>query len=186
MKIMFKTFLLLCLLGFSYVAVEAKDWRGIVPLKSTRSDVTRILDESPDANNIRANYDLDEGHIYIVFASEDAYYDCVKKLPVNTVLLIQFRPKRGLSLSDLKFDVSKFKKFDVFGLEDINSEDNLDNKDLDFAGYINDEEGVVIRASRNEVDEVNYIAASKDRKLCPAYYENPKSFVQIACILPAQ
>lgn len=181
MKMTLKIFLCLCLFGFLSALIEAKEWRGIIPLKSTRSDVTRILGKSPDGNHFRANYDLDEGHIYIVFATDNNdYYDCVKKLPVGTVLLIQFRPKRGLSLSDLKFDVSKFKKFNVLSLEDISSKSKLNDEDVNFAGYLNDDEGIVIRTIESEVDEVNYIAASKDQKLCPEYYKNPKTFVQIA------
>jgi len=168
MKIMLKTFLCLCLFSLFSVIAEAKEWRGIIPMQSTRADVTRILGKSPDANHIRANYYLDEGHIYIVFANDDAYYDCVKKLPVDTVLLIQFTPKRGLSLTDLKLDLNKFKKFDP-----------SEPKDIGFEGYLNEEEGLIIVTYKGEVNQIDYIATPKDRKLCPEYYNNPEKFVRI-------
>src|SRR5688500_18951683 len=112
MRLLSKTLLLSALLFLFPILTEAKEWRGIVPMKSTREDVKRILGRSRDANHIRANYDLEEGHVYIVFSNDDAYYDCVKKLPKDIVLLIQFSPKVDLTLSDLKLDLSKFRKFD--------------------------------------------------------------------------
>ena len=162
---------------FPAANVEAKEWRGITPLQSTRADVTRLLGKSPDANHIRANYYLEEGHIYIVFSNQEKYFaDCVKKLPVDTVLLIQFTPKKELSLSDLKFDLSKFNKFDP-----------SEPKDIGFEGYINNDEGLVIRTFKGKVEQIDYFATPQDRKLCPEYYSNPESFVQImVCGLPAQ
>jgi hypothetical protein len=101
-KIFFAFSLLILFSAF----VQAKEWHGITPMKSTRADVTRILGKSPDANNIRANYYLDEGHIYIVFSNQEKYsHDCVKKMSIDTVLLIEFTPKQKTSLSDWNFDL---------------------------------------------------------------------------------
>jgi hypothetical protein len=168
MKITLKTFLCLCLLGLFSALVEAKEWRGITPLKSTRSDVTRILGKSPDANHIRANYELEEGHIYIVFANKDTKLDCVKKLPVDTVLLIEFRPKPGMSLSNLKLDLSKYKMFNPSRPQEIG-----------FKGYLNEDEGVIVVTFEGEVNQIDYIAALENRKMCSEYYNNPEKFVRI-------
>lgn len=66
---------------------SAKDWRGIIPLHSTREDVIRLLGPSPDANQIRSKYFLENEDVYIVFASSEDYFDkCVKQLPAGTVL----------------------------------------------------------------------------------------------------
>ena len=52
--------LLITLVFLSLAGVSsAKEWRGIVPLQSTRQDVTRLLGNPSDANSIRANYSLE-------------------------------------------------------------------------------------------------------------------------------
>jgi hypothetical protein len=68
---------------------NAKDWRGIVPLHSTRADVTRLLGPSPDANNIRARYFLEKEDVYIVFSSDEPYPGCTSEIAKDAVLLIQ-------------------------------------------------------------------------------------------------
>ncbi len=103
-----------------------------------------------------------------MFASDDAYYDCVKKLPVDTVLLIQFTPKSGLSLADLKLDLSKFKKFDP-----------SEPKDIGFEGYLNEKEGLIVVTYKGEVNQIDYIATPEDQKTCLEYYSNPEKFVRI-------
>jgi hypothetical protein len=82
--------------------------------------------------------------------------------------LLQITPKKDLRLSDLPFDVSKFRKFDP-----------SEPKGIGFEGYIDDENGIVVRAFKGKVDEIAYIAPAKERHLCPQYYENPEGFVRI-------
>ena len=60
---------------------SAKDWRGIIPLHSTRDDVIRLLGPSPDANNIRARYSLEKEDVYIVFSSDELYLRCTSGVP---------------------------------------------------------------------------------------------------------
>ena len=55
------TFKLFLLVGILTVAItsEAKEWRGIAPLHSTKSDVVRLLGVSEETNEIRSVYHLD-------------------------------------------------------------------------------------------------------------------------------
>lgn len=147
----------------------AKDWRGIMPLHSTREDVARLLGESDRVNDSGARYDLEKEEVAFVFASDEPFFaDCVKTLPVGTILLVKVRPKNEIKVRDLQMDGKKFKRFDP-----------SDPPNLGYMAYMNLEAGIIVRALDGIVDEINYIASSKDRYLCADYYKNPEKFVQI-------
>jgi hypothetical protein len=169
LKPLLVTVMLLSLAGVA----SAKEWRGIVPLQSTRQDVTRLLGNPYDANSIRANYFLEKEDVYFVFSSEESKQECVRKLPPATVLLIGVRPKGDVSLIEFHFDDSRFRKFDPGsgfypGME----------------GYISDEDGLVLRVEHGKVREICYIATSKDRQLCPEYYEGAEEMVRVGAPHP--
>lgn len=172
MKILIKTCFYLWLFTMLSSNTEVKEWRGIVPLQSTRNDVIRILGRSSDSNSLRANYTFEKEDVYIVFAAKDDSRDCVKRLPVDSVLLIQVTLKYDLLLSDftsdLDIDLSKFRKFDPASPPDIGYE-----------GYVNEREGLVIRTFKGKVDQVIYISTSNDKCLCPELYKKPEELVQI-------
>jgi hypothetical protein len=56
---------------------------------------------------------------------------------------------------------------------------------MGFVGYIDDGSGLVIQSYRGEITQMAYIAARKDRKSCPSYYENPRGFgavfIELCC-----
>lgn len=147
---------------------NAKDWRGLIPLHSTRDDVTRLLGPSPDSNNIRARYSLEKEDVYIVFASDELHSRCTGGVPKDSVLLIQITPKPKLRLSDLRIDKSKYRSFDPSSPTGIG-----------YVGLIDDVDGVVIQTFKGYVTEICYIANVEDRKLCGSYYEHPEGFVSI-------
>lgn len=166
MKIFFGAFSCLVLSTFLSIFAEAKEWRGIAPFKSTRSDVTRILGKT-QADSIRARYKLQEGEVTIYFSNQKIIpINCVKKLPDDTVLFIRFEPKGNLLLSDLKVDLNKFKTFYPAKPNRV------------YDGYLNAKEGLVIRAYKNEVKVIVYFAKSKKQKQCPEFYPNPEDFVR--------
>lgn len=175
MKIAVRTLLGLCLVSILAAGAEAKEWRGIVPLRSNRDDVTRVLGPSADANKIRARYSLKDEDVYIVFASRESYVDdCVKQLPLGTVLQIKVTPKTEMRLADLRLEESRLKKFDP-----------SDPPGLGYEAYVDAEEGVIVRTQNGKVDEAVYIAAAADRHLCPTYYRNDKAFVGLIVEPPA-
>ena len=158
----------------------AKDWRGIVPMRSTRADVERLLGE-PTAppkdgsrvyilNKFRSIYFGDEGEVYIDFAEAEipAAVDCLTRIPAGTVLMIQVTPNKELSLRDLPIDENRFRKFDP-----------SDPPEIGYAAYIDEQEGLIIRTFRSRVEEIVYIASAAAKAFCPSYYENPETFVRL-------
>jgi hypothetical protein len=87
------------------VISEAKEWHGIVPLKSTRTDVERLLGK-PNAKYDR--YLIGNEEIDITYSGDR----CVNGWDVarDTVISIAVSPGGRPSLSDLQPDLSKFTK----------------------------------------------------------------------------
>ncbi len=88
MRILIKTCFGLWLLTMLSNNIEAKEWRGIVPLQSTRSDVVRILGRTSDSNHFRANYTFERA----------CKIDCVTAFFINKELVApQTRWRSGSS-----------------------------------------------------------------------------------------
>ena len=156
--------------------IAAKDWRGILPMHSTRADVEALLGQPPPPppNRVytfhtgRYVYYLDEGEVYIVFY--DAKFlnrECPGVAP-GTVLMIEVRPKEPMPVSSLNLDEKTFTKFAP-----------SNDSDLGYDGFVDKKEGLVIRTLKGMVDEVVYLPAASDQARCAGYYENPEGFVQI-------
>ncbi|HZI85489.1 MAG TPA: hypothetical protein VFD48_01555 [Pyrinomonadaceae bacterium] len=92
---------------FSMVAVsEAKDWRGIVPLRSTRADVERALGK-PNAPYGR--YKIENEEADITYSGER----CANgwNVPRDTVIRILVSLSGKRRLSEFNLDLNKFKKW---------------------------------------------------------------------------
>src|SRR6267142_4269866 len=85
---------------------QAKAWRGIVPLHSTRTDVERLLGK-PNAKYGR--YDIDNQEIEFFYSKGR----CVNgwDVPEDTIIDIAVNPKQSPRLSDLKVELSKYERF---------------------------------------------------------------------------
>lgn len=81
------------------------EWHGIVPLRSTRSDVSRILGE-PNAKYDR--YLIDGEEATILYSRGP----CLSgwNVPSDTVMLISVTLKQRTKLSDLKIDLNKYER----------------------------------------------------------------------------
>jgi hypothetical protein len=163
---------LLVLLVSSNVA--AKDWRGIRPMHSTREDVIAVLGPAPSKGaEGQSVYSLDEGGAQIVFADDDSLKKKNCAVAAGTVLLIRITPKESL-LTSLNLDQEKFRKF--YGSYPA---------EAGYEGFIDDKEGLVIRAFEGKVEEMVYFAATEGRVRCPAYFEKPENLVRrVLCWLP--
>jgi hypothetical protein len=180
MRFMLHAIFFVCMLLCLGRNSHAKDWRGIVPLHSTREDVEKLLGPPPpppsDGTQIyslhagRSIYRLDEGEVYIVYANGNIpdWNDCAGKVPEGTVLSISVTPKNQMSLADLKLDPQRLIKFE-----------GLKPKDPDYKGYLDGESGIGIRTFKGSVEEITYLPRSKDRHLCSSYFKNLKDFVRI-------
>jgi hypothetical protein len=153
---------------------QAKSWHGITPLRSTREDVARALNFPIDETKRRfTNASATETIDFLFAGTEDYVEDCVKKLPVGTVLLIEITPGTQVRLNELGLDENKLKELK-------SSADFL----IDGQAYWDDTEGVVVTVTDGFVRKIVYIAASQDRYLCPTYYEEPRLFTErIVCRL---
>jgi hypothetical protein len=104
-------FLVLPLIIFAGT-VNAEPWRGIVPLKSTRSDVERLLGKPlPGSVNSYVTYKLESEEVRVVYADKTLCSrtdDCKCRVPDDTVLNVVVRLKTPLKFSSLKLDLSKF------------------------------------------------------------------------------
>ena len=166
---------LILLVLISTGSVLAKEWRGLLPMHSTREDVERLLgpppppDRSYTLNKTRSIYYLDEGEVYIVFANEELLkLNNCDAVPLGTVLMIQVTPKDETLVSSLQLDEKTFKKFNP-------SRD----PSLEVEGFMDEKEGLVIRAAKGKVDRIVYLASALDRGRCPGYFENLEKFVEV-------
>src|SRR4026207_2045790 len=98
MKIVTTTLFALIVLLCSSSTADAKEWRGIVPLRSTRADVERLLGRPPDPYDeifgppqdaddyyhkysaLDYNYSLETEEVRITFSSLGSPVDCVTRL----------------------------------------------------------------------------------------------------------
>lgn len=137
-----------------------KEWRGIVPLHSTRQDVERLIGQ----NKIRCKaqaclYDLGSETVFVLYASEPV---CKKdsattawKVPRDTVIEINVRFKTERQLSDLGFDLSTFER-------------SVDKELAGWVYYNNREDGIEIEGTDKTAIAVNYFQTAKDKNLrCP-------------------
>lgn len=124
----------------------AKEWRGITPLRSTRADVIRLLNQCSQQVEACAFSSAKE-EVYILFsggltAKEE---DCARRLPPETVVFIQVWPKARPRLSDLHLDRKTLETFETSRLHWTHK------------GFLA-KEGLVIDTSRGKVIQLVYIA----------------------------
>jgi hypothetical protein len=94
----------------------------------------------------------------------------------GTVLMIRVTPKDQMLVSNLNLDEKAFTKFDPSQTPGLGHE-----------GFIDEKEGLVIRAVKGKVEELVYFANASDQPRCLSFYQNPKTFVQtggFVCGLP--
>ncbi|MDQ3802536.1 MAG: hypothetical protein M3416_01580 [Acidobacteriota bacterium] len=88
---------------------QAKGWRGIVPLHSTRADVERLIGKPNFKYDL---YDFEKERVSILYSSDP----CTEGLqggwnvPRDTVIQISVAPKEKVRLPDLQIDLSKYEK----------------------------------------------------------------------------
>src|SRR5882672_2687108 len=109
MKTVLAIFLSSFLLLTKLHVVNDQDWRKIVPLKSTRADVERMLGSTKGA--YFAIYQLKEGNIFIEYSSGPCRPERKGgwNVPEDVVIRVSFSPKHKKKIADLKLDLKKFR-----------------------------------------------------------------------------
>ena len=152
-------------MGLLSVNVRAKEWRGIVPTRSTRADVIRKLGSPSQKLESRFNYHLESYEVDIVFSSSALCEG--PKIPSERVLLIQLTLHPRVPLTNLGLDQSRFRSF------------SRSTTDRDFVGYIDDNDGLIVGTHKGQVDRMFYIASAAERSWCTSYYNNPERLASV-------
>lgn len=144
---------------------QAKGWRGIVPLHSTRADVERQLGPPKESAESGAFYYL-EGESVLILYSSKTCADAKDgwNVPYNTVISITVYPKIRVKLADLKLELLKYHVVRDYHVEFI-------------IYYNNDEEGISIEvdSSTGLVKTFTYYPSKTDYYLrCPSPPQNPE------------
>ena len=138
---------------------EAKSWRGIVPLHTTRSQVEQLIGPPTEQNGPHSVvYKTPNETVLIDYAKGGPCgigekYSRWRVAP-NTVTSIFITPMPGSPLSKLSIDESRYKRFIVGHLSETR--------------YVNALEGEALSVVGNEVRSIDYFAAAGDSHLeCP-------------------
>ena len=162
-------FLTIVLLTCFPAAAQAEEWKGVIPGMSTRSDVVRLFQRCED-RTLSCEFELAGDRIRIVFSGmvQDYFYQCSKKLPLDTVLLVEVTPKVPRRL----------KSFDEnLGLVRLGSKS-------EFSGYVDKGAGLVLKTYKNKVIQLNYVADLASRRRCEDYYSDLTRFVWVVTHCP--
>jgi hypothetical protein len=151
-------------LSFCFVIVAAglshgKEWRGIMPLHSTRADVERLLGPPADQNNeLMSVYKLEKEVVIVQYAAgppcgTDGFH--IWRVPRDTVLSITVAPRTDLRFVDLKLDMDKYK---------VTDGGHVPN----YTYYTDDKEGIQVEVTQDLVMSISYFPGAKDKELrCP-------------------
>jgi hypothetical protein len=152
MKIIIKILLLAMLLFPCSISIRSKEWRGIVPLHSSRADVERLLGQG--TNWCKCSYYFDDMNIFFVYSSGDCKNGGSGgwNIPPDTVIRFSVVLIPQPRWSDLKFDLSKFRKQNDPEIEGI-------------VEYHDDEDGFLIEGDQERVYGFYYWPSAKDKNL---------------------
>jgi hypothetical protein len=151
--------LIACLIVFGSTQVPSTtDWRGLSPLKSTRTDVERTLGRPDEIiGKEMVSYRLPDRAVYFEFASNP---NCERHLPYTswnvpsdtlTAIDVIFRPQPLISATGI--DLTKYKKIE--GQGDL----------LDRYYYFNADDSFVIEVGDNYLAGYHYRPGSKQKHL---------------------
>jgi hypothetical protein len=126
---------------------EVRDWRGIIPLRSTRADVERLLGQPVKGSS--SVYQTGSETISVTYSNRQCDYDW--QVPLGTVINISVRSKTPTAFAALKLDERKYEK-------------RRDPHTESLIYYVNQEAGInyTVDASAGVVTDVEYYPAAKD------------------------
>jgi uncharacterized metal-binding protein len=144
----------LVVLMFLASEISAKEWRGIIPLKSTRADVERLLGKPNqlgrhDIQNERASIWYSEGPCESNYGLAKANCECL--VAKDTVLRIGITLDSPVKVSKLGIDKKKYQRTSIHAYRRT-------------ATYSDFTEGIVytIRESDNTVTNIDYLPSARD------------------------
>ena len=152
MRIVLSALFLLFMILANRFNANGQDWRQIVPLKSTRADVERLLGSTTGA--YFSEYELKQGSLFIEYSSGPCKPERKSgwNVPRDVVVMVHFTPKHRTRIADLKLDPQKFRRI-------------VDEHVIGALYYVNDEEGITYAVQRGKIDFVEYHPAKRDEHL---------------------
>ena len=141
---------------------SAQDWRKIVPLKSTRVHVERLLGvaEQPDG----LVYELKDGVLSIEYSTGPCRKDRRGgwNVPEGVVLSYLFSPKHKQRIRELKLDRKRFQKV-------------VDAHTGGITYYVNKQDGVTYEIQRGRVEGIEYYPPKRCEHLYCGYGADNKA-----------
>jgi hypothetical protein len=137
---------------------EAKVWRGIKPLRSTRADVERVLGK-PRANRIDwAAYDFETEEVSIEYSKGPCSVEFSPwNVPLGTVLSVWVTPMLDLKVSDLDLNSRNFRR-------------TRDSHVASIVHYLDEPDGIEyeVHETRGVVVLIKYLPSAADKIMrCP-------------------
>lgn len=127
----------------------SKEWRGIIPLHSTRQDVIRILGPAENSGDL---YNLSEAVVLISYSAGTCEQGGTWNVPRDTVQTISVSPRKVIRIADLQLNLSDY---------EIIADRHL----IGIVYYNNAKEGVHITTDGNIVRNVFYLPAANESHL---------------------
>jgi len=152
------TVAVLAVLGHLTAVAQAKGWRGIVPLQSSRADVERVLGPSQMDRGDTVVYLNGDDRVSVEYSPRrcgvrSSFWD----VPRDIVITIHVTPKL-LFWKDLKLDLTHYKR--------------INDEELPYIfRYTNDQEGITyeVDANTGHVTFAEYFPTTEDVELkCPS------------------
>jgi len=168
MKLLAKVWLLMVASIVVAQSISAAEWRGIVPLHSSRADILRLFNACGDNKN-RCFFSLEDQVIQVVFSGwQGAFGGCPTSVQKDTVLLVRVRINKKMPMKELKINLKKFRAFDPSY-----------RSGLGYRAYIDEKSGLLINTYKGDVVEFDYLASREDQAFCPRFYQDPRDFVRV-------
>ena len=136
-------------------------WRGLTPLKSTRSDIERLFGSAKDSIGETLIYETSSERVDVSYSEGGCKGNKRGRwnVPANTVVEIKWYPRTTILLSHLSFDASKYLRA---------PDPSIPNWWM----YIGEPDGVIVQTKAENgceiVKIVSYFPSVKDKHLrCP-------------------
>ena len=157
--------------------VSAKDFRGILPMHSTREDVEAAFGPPPPSENKHytsnkdwAIYRFDGLEVFIDYTNEKSLKEskCDPTVAAGIVRLIRVVPRIDMLVSELTLNERSFRKYEA-----------SDPQFREHVGFLDETEGLAIGTFKGLVSEMIYVASASDRQRCPGFYGNLEDLARV-------
>ena len=138
---------------------QAKGWRGVVPLHSTRADVERLLGAPKESRGVASTYETKDERVLVFYSAGKCTEGTSNDwdVPHDTVVRLTVHPNAELLIDSLKLNKTKYER-------------QLDYHVQGIVYYINKLDGIFISArmrpgNGEDVDNITYGPMAEDSHL---------------------